>query len=133
MTWRISDAARSAECDALVDLLDAGGANATLKVYTGAAPAGPATGASGTLLLAFTLARPAFGSAAAGVATLDVSSPLTATGLANGTAGWFRIANSAGTAIMDGTVGVEATFSTTSVTIGLSIQLTSGTVTVPAS
>lgn len=133
MTWRLSNAAASAAADAVVDLADGGATFATLKVYTGAPPAGPGTAPSGTLLLTFTLKDPAFGAASNGVATLDVSTSITATGLAAGTAGWFRVADSNGTAVFDGTVGSEATFTSTAVTIGLSVQLTSATYTQPTS
>lgn len=133
MTYRLSNAAASAAADAVVDLVDGGASFGTIKVYTGAAPAGPGSSATGTLLLTFTLKDPAYGSASAGVASLDVSTAITATGVAAGTAGWFRVADSNGVAVFDGTVGTDATFSTTSVTVGLVVQLTSGSYTQPTS
>lgn len=133
MTYRLSNAAASAAADAVVDLVDGGASFGTIKVYTGSAPAGPGSAATGTLLLTFTLKDPAYGSASNGVATLDVTGGITATGVAAGTAGWFRVADSNGTAVFDGTVGTDATFSTTSVTVGLVVQLTSGSYTQPTS
>jgi len=101
---RISAAARSAACDAIVDLCDAGGTG-TLEVRTGAAPATPATADSGTLLATFTFAATAFGAASTGVATAASISSVTASD--SGTAGHFRVKNNAGTVIWQGTCGID--------------------------
>ena len=94
MALRLAAATRSVKADAAVDRLDAGSGPGTIKVYTGTQPATPATSPSGTLLATFTLNDPAYGAAAAGVATLDVDPALTTTGVAAGDAGWFRAADS---------------------------------------
>jgi hypothetical protein len=135
MTISISTAARNARLDALVDLLDAGAGAATLKLYTGSKPATVATAVTGTLLATITCADPAFGASSSGVATL--SDPAAVDAVADGTAGYFRAADSDGTAVFDGTVGATGSgadleLATTSITTGLSVDITGGTLTEPA-
>lgn len=134
MTLRLAAGSRSAAADGVVDRLDAGSGPATIKVYTGSQPANPATSPTGTLLLTFTLNDPGFGSASTGAAALSTSPGLSATGAADGTAGWFRAADSDGNAVFDGacgTSGAELNLSTTTVSTGLSVSITSGTYTQP--
>ncbi|MGW4422536.1 hypothetical protein [Streptosporangium sp. NPDC004631] len=135
MATRISTAARNAACDAVVDLADAGSGAAKIRVYTGTQPAGPGTAiTTETLLAEFTLADPAFGSAASGVATL-ASTPRATTGVAAGTATWFRMLDSDNVAILDGSAGTSGTeliLNTATVSIGVAVSLTSMTVTMPA-
>lgn len=143
MAIGISTAARSAACDAVVDLVDGGSGAGVLRVYTGSKPASPGTSASGTLLAEFTLNDPAFGAAATGAASLDVDPALTTTGEAAGTAGWFRILDSTeaagtGLGVIDGTVtatsgGGDLELNTTTISVGLDVEITSGTITMPAS
>ena len=135
MTLSLANTARTAMCDALVDLLDAGAGAATLKIYSGTRPANPDTAITGTLLATVTLIDPAFGNAATGVATL--ADPASVTAAATGTATHFRAADSTGAAVMDGDVtatggGGDLELATTSITSGLSVDITGGTVTVPA-
>lgn len=115
---------------------DAGAGAATIEVRTGSQPAGPGTGATGTLLATFTCADPAFQSYTNGVATLDTTPVLEATAAATGTAGWFRMKDSDGNAVVDGSVtatggGGDMTMNTVSVVSGATVQLTSGTITQP--
>lgn len=136
MALSLATAARNAMCDALVDLLDAGAAAAKIEIRSGTRPANPNTAATGTLLATVTLIDPAFGSAASGVATL--SDPAAVTAVATGTATWFRAMDSNNNAVMDGDVtatggGGDLTLATTSITSGLSVDITGGTVTVPVS
>lgn len=143
MTLRISTAARNAACDAVVDLVDGGSGAGVIRVYTGSQPATPATAPTGTLLLEFALSDPAFGAASTGTATLDITPAVTDDGITTGTAGWFRICDSteaagSGLGIIDGSVtatggGGDLTLSTTSITTGLTVTVTSLTVTAPAS
>lgn len=135
MPLRIATTARNAACDAVVDLLDAGAGAGTIDVRTGAQPTTPNDAASGTLLATFTLADPAFGGAATGVATLQ-GIPRSTTGLAAGTAGYFRAMDSTGAAVMDGSVtatggGGQLELNTTTVSVGVSLSITSGTITMP--
>lgn len=131
---QITNATRSAACDAIVDRLDTGGAG-TIKLYTGtqAATADTAIG-SQTLLVTINLSATAFGAASNGVATL-AGTPLSGTAVASGTATWFRMANGAGTTIMDGTVGTATSdliVNTTTINSGNTVTVSSGTVTMPA-
>lgn len=143
MATRLSTAARNAAADAVVDLVDGGSGAGVIRIYTGTQPAGPGTTATGTLLAEFTLSDPAFGAAGTGVATLDVSPALTDTGIADGTAGWFRILDSTeaaatGLGVLDGSVtasggGGELELNTVSISTGVTVEIVSGTVTMPAS
>jgi hypothetical protein len=131
---RISTAARNAAANAIAALADAGAGAGTIQVRTGAQPATPDDPATGTLLATFTLADPAFGAAVAGVATLDATPPLSATGVADGTAGWFRMLDSTGAAVLDGTVGVagqQLNLNTTTISTSVAVEITSGTLTMP--
>lgn len=135
MTLTLSSAIRSALADVLVDALDAGSGPGTIQIRSGTRPAGPGTTATGTLLATVTLADPAFGSASSGVATL--TDPAVVTAVADGTASWFRALDSASTAVFDGRVtatggGGDLTLATTTITTGLQVDITGGTITQPA-
>ena len=136
MTVRISSALASAMADQVEAKVSAGAAAGTLKVYTGAQPATVATAPSGTLLATFTLTDPAFAAAAAGVANLDADPDLSTTVAADGTAGWFRIADSDGNAALDGSVGTSAAdliFDSVAWVTGGTVNLTTGSITHPLS
>jgi hypothetical protein len=143
MALSISVAARNAGCDAIVDLIDGGSGAGVIRVYTGTKPATPATSPTGTLLAEFTCSDPAFGAASSGVATLDITPALTDTGIAAGTAGYFRICDSTeaagtGLGVVDGTVtatggGGDLTLNSTTISVGVAVEVTSGTITMPAS
>ena len=133
MAFRIPNNVRSAACDAVVDLLDAGAGAATIEVRTGSQPATAGDTATGTVLCTFTLADPAFGAASSGVATM-ASTPRTTTGSAAGTAGWFRAKDSTGATVFDGAVGTsgaELNLNTLTISVGVNVEITSGTVTMP--
>lgn len=99
----LSDAARTAMVSALRDQIDAGSGPGYVEIRTGSKPATVATGATGTLLATVVLADPS-GSAATGVLTLS-GLPKTDTAADNtGTAGWFRVYDSTGAGVLDGTV-----------------------------
>ena len=118
---------RNAVCDALVDLADAGvGANGKMQILT----AGFAL-----LLVEIDFANPAFGDAAAGVATLN-GTPLTGIASATGTAALFRVADTDGNPVYSGTVGIggsgaDAIIDSTSITTGDTVQLNTHTVSAP--
>lgn len=120
----------------LADAVDTALGNAgTVKIYTGTQPVTADTAASGTLLATFTLGSPGFDSAASGtIDLLDV--PLTVAAVATGTAGWFRMATSGGSTILDGSVGTsgnQINLNTTAVTSGVNVTITSGSITFPTS
>lgn len=137
MTVRISTAARNSMADAVAALVDGGSGAGKLRIYTGSQPAGPGTSPSGTLLLEVTLNDPAFAAAASGQADLDVSPALSGTGVAAGTAGWGRLLTSTeaagtGLGVVDFAVA-DITMSTTTISIGLDVSITSLSLTAPAS
>lgn len=140
MAIRINTAARNAAADAVADLVSGPG---RIRIYSGTQPATPATAPPGTLLAEFTLSDPAFAAASGGSAALDVSPALTDEGLAAGTAGWFRILDSTeaagtGLGVIDGSVtatdgGGDMTLNTVAISVGVSVEITSGSITMPAS
>jgi hypothetical protein len=138
MAIRLADAARNAACNAIVDLLDVDAGAPTCKIYSGSQPADADDAASGTLLATFTLdATAAFGSAGTGTATLDATPVLSTTGAAAGTAGWFRFEDQSGDNVFDGSCGATGSgadleLSTTTITLAGTVQITSGTFTIPA-
>lgn len=138
MALTLSNAARSAMMDALTALADAGEDPGLLRIYSGTRPAGPDTAVTDQDLLAeFDLADPAFGSASNGVATLDADPDLETTGLGAGTATWWRLLDSEEHAIADGSItatggGGDITLNTTTISVGVNVVVTTGTLTMPA-
>lgn len=125
MTLGIVAATRNAELQAIADDIDAGGGAGLLRIYDGARPA--TGGAATTLLAELTLSDPCMASIAAGVATFDT---ITADASANatGTATWFRIVDSTGAAVVDGsvgTVGEDINFNSVSFVVGGNVAVTS--------
>ncbi|MFD4474687.1 hypothetical protein ACFWPU_01020 [Streptomyces sp. NPDC058471] len=135
MAVRLSAALANALANAVDDTVNGGPAGGTVKIYTGTQPATADTAVSGTLLATFTMSDPAFGNAASGVITL-AGVPLTVAAAATGTAGWFRISDSTGASVLDGSVGTsgnQINLNTTSITSGVNVTITSGTITMPTS
>ena len=137
MATRLPTAARNAACNAVVDLIDAGGAG-TMQIRTGSQPASANDAATGTLLGTLTFSATAFGDASAGAATANAITQ-DASADASGTAGWFRVLSGGGATVFDGTVGenppgtAELILNETTITIGGPISVTSLTFTIPAS
>lgn len=132
MTLTIANSVRTARNDVLVDSLDAGSGAGTIKIYSGSRPATPGDAITGTLLATITCADPAFGSSSSGAATL--SDPASVNAVATGIASHFRAADSDGTAKFDGSVtatggGGDLTLGTVSITSGLAVDITGGTIT----
>lgn len=135
MATRITTARRNAAADSVVDAIDAGAAGGTLELRTGAQPASANDAATGTLLATIALPDPCFGAAASGVATANAITP--DTGDADGDAGWFRVKDSDGNTVMDGSVtatggGGDLELNTVTISVGVDIEITSWTVTMPA-
>ena len=111
------------------------GANAVIKIWTGAAPANCGTADSGTLFVTFAGNAGGFGVAAAQV--LTASAVASANAGAAGTAGYFRIYPSAATnvnAVVQGTVtatggGGDMVVTNTNIANGQTCNFTSLTVT----
>jgi hypothetical protein len=137
MTIRLPIATRNTAANAVANLVDAGAGSGLLRVYTGSQPASADLATTGTLLAVFTCNDPAFANAAGGTAALVVIPALSTTGLAAGDAGWFRILDSTGATVLDGSItasggGGDLIMSMITVSVGLTLQLTAGTITMPA-
>lgn len=135
MAYRLSTNTRNKACDAIVDEIDAGAGAGTLAIRTGAQPTNVGDADTGTLLGTCTYSDPAFGAAANGTAT---ASAITSDSSADnsGTAGHFRIKDSAGNIHSDGTCGQgsgDLSFDNNVIVAGGVIAITSFTVTVPTS
>lgn len=126
MALTISDAARTAAADAIVDLVDAGTTDASgdLVLMT-----------SGDVEVAtLVLANPAFGAASAGVATATgITNDSSATG---GTIAKFKVVDRDNTEIFNGSVGTtgsgaDLTMASTIVGDGDIVAMTSLTFTMP--
>lgn len=138
MALGYSTATQNAQVSNLGARFDAGAAGGTIKIYSGTRPANAntAVGGGNTLLLTFTLAVTSLGAPANGVASL-ASLPLVASGVAAGTAAWWRGADSDGNTVMDGSCGATGSgqdieLSTTTISVGLDVNMTAGTLTQPA-
>ena len=130
---KISTASRNAAADGIVDLLDAGAGAATLAIRTGSPPTNVADADAGTLLATLTFSDPAFGSASSGVATASAIASDTNVD-ATGTAGHFRVKDSNGLTVFQGTVntsGGDINFNTTSFVASGTAAVSSMTFTVP--
>lgn len=135
MATRLAAAARNAACNGIVDLVDAGAGAGTLKIYSGTQPANGDAAEAGTLLATVTLADPAFGNASAGVAT--GTDPAAVDPVASGNAGWFRVEDSTGANVYDGSVtatggGGDLQLSNIAIGPGINVDITSLSFTVPA-
>lgn len=138
MSLTLSIAARSAAAAAIAALSDAGAGAGKIRIYSGARPAGPGTAVGVQVLLAeFACADPAFDLPVNGVVDLDATPVLATTGLAAGTATWARALDSNNVAYLDGKVtasggGGDYIISTTTVSVGLPLTVSAGTLTMPA-
>ena len=107
-----------------------------LRIYDGARPATPATAVTTQVLLAeLRFANPAASSVTNGVITFDTISPDTSAN-ATGTASWARCLKSDGTtALCDlnvGTSDANIIVTTTAISAGVQVSVTSATITVAA-
>lgn len=129
---RLTNAAASSACNAVVDMLDTGGAGKII-FYTATIPtdADTAIGAQ-TALSTATFSATAFGAASNGTATADTITGSTAG--AAGTATWSRWINGGGATVLDctvGTSGEDINFNSNIFSVGASISVTALTVAVP--
>lgn len=129
---RITNAVASAAADAIVDLIDTGGAG-SMVFYDGTIPTNADTAIGAQVALStVTFSATAFGAASDGVATAATITGSTA-GVA-GTAEFARILNGSAATIMDVTVGVageDVNFNSNVFSVGASVDVTALTVTVP--
>lgn len=126
-----------AALDALLDLIDVGGAG-YLRLYTGAAPANCETATSGTLLAELRFGATGFAAAAgASPNAVATANSITSDSSADnsGTAGYFRVfAGNGTTCILQGTCGTSSAdmiMNTTTIVAGGQVACSSYTVTLP--
>jgi hypothetical protein len=125
----MSVALRNARLDAIETVA---GASARIRVFTGSQPADCAAASSGTQLAEWSLASDWAANAASGSKSLS-GVPLSSTASAAGTAGYYRILDSAGTTChMQGSVtatggGGDLTVDNTSIANGQTVQITGWT------
>lgn len=107
----------------------AAGANALLRLYSGARPA--TGGATTTLLAELTCGATFAPAASAGVLTLNAITQDPSAN-ATGTATWFRLVTSGGSFVLDGSVatsGSDMNLISTSIVVGQPVSITSFTIT----
>ncbi len=108
------------------------GSSAVIEIRSGSKPATPETTASGTLLVSITIS----GSFTSSGGVLTAADPAAVAPTASGTAGYFRVKTSGGTAVLDGTVtatggGGDMQLGSTTISTGVNVDLGVPTITVP--
>ena len=132
---KIGTAIRNAMCDAAADQHDLNSPPAVIEIRTGAPPATPATGDSGTLLATLTMSNPAYGSASSGTCQENaISSDTSADN--SGDAGHWRVKQGSGAVLSQGTAGEAAdspdlTFDDKSIVAGGTVAITNFSITMP--
>ena len=128
MAIKYSTAVRNAQLDAIETVI---GVSPKLRILTGAAPATCATAQTGTLLAELTLPSDWAANAASGAKGLLGS--WSGTVVADGTAGYYRILDNAGTTCHEqgtmGTSGQDINGTSTAMTTGQVIVVTAKTLT----
>jgi hypothetical protein len=128
MAIKYSTAVRNAQLDAIETVI---GASPKLRILTGSAPATCATAQSGTLLAELTLPADWASNAASGAKSLLGS--WSGTVIADGTAGYYRILDNAGTTCHEqGTIdtsGQDLNGTSTALTTGQVLVITAKTLT----
>jgi hypothetical protein len=122
-----SNGTRNAQQDGLITYA---GTGAIISLYTGTQPANANTALSGNTKLVDLVISSGFGTDSNGTLTLGTVSNGTA--VATGTATFFRITKSDGTTVvMDGSVdtsGADLNITSTSISTGQTVSITSGTI-----
>jgi hypothetical protein len=129
VTLGLATTLRNARLDAITAAIDGGAGAGLLRIYDGSRPA--TGGAATTLLAELTLSDPCAPSAAAGVLTFSAITDDAAAN-ATGTATWGRFVTSAGTFVLDcsvGTAGTDVILNTASIVTGAVVSVTSAVIT----
>lgn len=129
MSVQMSTTLRNALLDQLATTF---GASPHIEIWSGSMPANCAAASSGTKLAKFSLAATFSDAAASGVKNIckTTSLPVSTTGLAAGTAGYYRIfANDDSTCHEQGTMsasggGGDLTIDNTTIAVGQTVQIT---------
>lgn len=125
MALAFVEALRNARLDEITAKIDAGTGAGKLRIYDGTRPA---TGGTATTLLAeLTMSDPSFPAASSGQMTANT---ITDDSSADntGTATWFRIVDSDNNFVVDGDVGTSGSdlnLNSTSITAGVTVEVTS--------
>lgn len=120
---------RNSRLDAITTAVDGGAGAGLCRIYDGTRPA--SGGAATTLLATLTFTDPSFGSAASGVLTASAITQDSSAD-ATGTATWFRVVDSTGTFVMDGSVaasGSDLNLTTTSIITAQPVSISSFVIT----
>jgi hypothetical protein len=133
MAIQLSVAVRNARGNAIESTV---GTSAKLQIWSGSAPASCAAAATGTKLAEFALASDWANAFASGAASpWLIGLPLSTTGLAANTAGYYRFTDTAATTChKQGTVtatggGGDATIDNTSIAVGQAVNVTGWSIT----
>lgn len=124
----LSTTVRNNRLTQIINAIDGGAGNGTIKPYTGTRPATGGAITSQVLLGTLTFSKPC-GTVSSGVLTFAAIAADSSAD-ADGTATWARIADSAGTFVGDVDIGVSGSgativMNTTSIVAGGSISITS--------
>lgn len=129
MALKFSTSLRNARADAIATAVGNAG---VLRIYDGTRPANVGTAVTTQVLLAeLTCGSPLAPAASGGVLTLNSITQDTSANN-SGTATWFRLFTSGGTAVVDGDVGTSGSdlnLNTVSIVAGGPVQVTSATIT----
>lgn len=129
MAVRIADSVRNSRVDTIRAAIDAGAGAGLVRIYSGSKPT-KGGAPSGTLLAEITLSDPC-GSSSGGVLTFTVPASDTSAD-ATGTAAFFYLVDSTGAFVADGDCAVSGSdlnLTTTSITAGQPVEITSFTIT----
>lgn len=131
---RIAASVRNSMLTQLLNAIDAGPAAGTIKIYNGTQPANGDAALSGNTLLGTLTYSDPNGSVASGTLTFSAITQDAAAD-ASGTATWARIQDSTGANVFDcdvGTSGATINLNTVTIVVGGPIQITSGSISIPA-
>jgi hypothetical protein len=131
MAAKLSTATANALLNAITTAI---GSSGRCKIYAGTVPTNVGD-AAGTLLADVPLSATSFPAASAGSMSLN-GTPLTVAATTSGTATYFRITTSGGTAVVQGTVGTSSAdliLNTVALTATVTVSITSGTITLAGS
>lgn len=140
MATRIPTGVRNAAADAAAGRVDAGSGAGVIRLYSGSQPSSANDAATGDLLAEVDCADPAYDAASSGSAEL-AGTPRSDEGTAaagSGTdAGWARIVDSDGNAVVDGSVsgtgsGGDIELDNVNIAEGQTVNITGHTITMPS-
>lgn len=133
-TLRSKTTTANAALTQYLNALDAGSGNGTAKIYSGTMPATPETAATGNLLAELTLAKPCGVVSAKKLTFFAIAQDTSAN--FGGVAGYVRLADSDGNAVVDGDVGVTGStavlkLNTTTISAGGPVLINSFELSIP--